>query len=353
MSSDYFGRDYTSEEIEQALRRDPRSGLVERRRTPFTWRRESDIVRTAAQMIADGKIIGWFQGGSELGPRALGARSILADYASTWFDLDVTSPFMLLAPPVRPDHANKIAGVVHVDGTARVQTVDPAAAPAYGALIEDLHQLTGVPVVLNTSFNDRDPIVETPAHALATLQACDLDVACVGEYLVESPDLPSATALEGMTTSHPPLREAARAIVLDADDRVLLLRYDENGGFWATPGGSLEDGEDHATATLRELSEELGIDEKAVELAAQLAERSKDRLVGGREVRQVEKYFLTRVSAADVEPARASQPDNIREHSWWTVAELRATAKTVYPLGLADLLSDVLAHGAPMRPVIG
>ncbi|WP_327425803.1 carbamoyltransferase family protein [Streptomyces sp. NBC_01236] len=215
LSSDYFGRDYTSEEIEQALRRDPRSGLVERCRTPFTWRRESDIARTAAQMIADGRIIGWFQGGSELGPRALGARSILADprttasshalnerikhreafrpfapsiladHAGAWFDLDVLSPFMLLAPPVRPDHADKIAGVVHVDGTARVQTVDPATAPAYGALIEHFHQLTGVPVVLNTSFNDREPIVETPAHALATFQACDLDAACIGEYLVE------------------------------------------------------------------------------------------------------------------------------------------------------------------------
>ncbi|MFE5754619.1 carbamoyltransferase [Streptomyces massasporeus] len=215
LNSDYFGRDYTSEEIEQALHRDPRSGLVERRRTPFTWRRESDIARTAAQMIADGKIIGWSQGGSELGPRALGARSILADprtrhssdalnkrikhrepfrpfapavladHASTWFDLDVPSPFMLLAPPVHPDHADKIAGVVHVDGTARVQTVDPAVAPAYGALIEHFYQLTGVPVVLNTSFNDREPIVETPAHALATFQACDLDAACIGEYVVE------------------------------------------------------------------------------------------------------------------------------------------------------------------------
>ncbi|MFF7764285.1 carbamoyltransferase family protein [Streptomyces griseorubiginosus] len=215
LASDYFGRDYTSEEIEQALHRDPRSGLVERRRTPFTWRRERDISRTAAQMIADGKIIGWFQGGSELGPRALGARSILADprttassqalnerikhrepfrpfapsvladQASTWFDLNQPSPFMLLAPPVRPDHADKIAGVVHVDGTARVQTVDPTTTPAYGALIEHFHHLTGVPLVLNTSFNDREPIVETPAHALATFQACDLDAACIGEYLVE------------------------------------------------------------------------------------------------------------------------------------------------------------------------
>ncbi|MGX5186209.1 NUDIX domain-containing protein [Streptomyces avermitilis] len=96
----------------------------------------------------------------------------------------------------------------------------------------------------------------------------------------------------------------------------------------ASPGGSLDDGEDHATATLRELREELGIDEKAVELGAQLAERSKDHLVSGREVRQVERYFLTRVSAAALDPARASQPDNIREHRWWTLAELRATAET-------------------------
>jgi carbamoyltransferase len=74
---------------------------------------------------------------------------------------------------------------VHVDQTARVQTVDPGAAPAFAALIEHFHQITGIPVVLNTSFNDREPIVETPAHALATLQACDLDAACIGDYLVE------------------------------------------------------------------------------------------------------------------------------------------------------------------------
>ncbi|MFF8911301.1 NUDIX hydrolase [Streptomyces olivaceoviridis] len=131
-----------------------------------------------------------------------------------------------------------------------------------------------------------------------------------------------------------------------------LLRYDENGGFWATPGGSLEDGENHATAPLRELSEEPGIDEKAVELGAQLAERDKDHLVGGRHVRQVEKCFLTRVSATNVDPNRASQPDNTREHRWWTLAELRTTAETVYPLGLAELLSGVLVHGAPLHPVV-
>lgn len=155
-----------------------------------------------------------------------------------------------------------------------------------------------------------------------------------------------------MTTSTPPLREAARAIVLDAADRVMLLRYDEEGGFWATPGGSLEDGEDHATATLRELREELGIDEKAVELGAQLAERSKDHLVGGRLVRQVEKYFLTRVSAADVDPARASQTDNICEARWWTASDLRGATETVYPVGLADLVEAVVEGRTPALPVV-
>ncbi|MFF7764286.1 NUDIX hydrolase [Streptomyces griseorubiginosus] len=155
-----------------------------------------------------------------------------------------------------------------------------------------------------------------------------------------------------MTTSTPPLREAARAILLDADDRVLLLGYDENGGFWATPGGSLEEGEDYSAAMLREVGEELGVDEKAVEIGPQLAERSKDHLVGGQEVRQVEKYFLLRVSADDVDPSRATQTDNIREHRWWTITELRATDETVYPVGLADLVVAVTEGRVPTRPIV-
>lgn len=213
--ADAFGRAYTDLEIEQALRRDPRSGLVERRRAPYGWRRESDIAAAAAQLIADGKLVGWFTGGSELGPRALGQRSILADPRTTagrdalntrikhrepfrpfapavladqaghWFDLDVASPFMLLAPHVRPEKADRIAGVVHVDGTARVQTVDPRIAPRFAALIRHFYRTTGVPMVLNTSYNDSEPIVEAPAHALATFQASDLDAVCIGDYLVE------------------------------------------------------------------------------------------------------------------------------------------------------------------------
>lgn len=207
---------YTDVEIEHALRRDPRSGLIERRRRPFAWRRETAIADTAAQLLADGKLLGVFHGPSELGPRALGARSILADprttttrdrlnetikhrepfrpfapavladHAQAWFNLDLASPFMLLAPTVRPGNAERIPAVVHVDRTARVQTVDPAASPHLAAILHAFHQRTGVPILLNTSFNDREPIVETPAHALATFQASGLDALCIGDYLVEA-----------------------------------------------------------------------------------------------------------------------------------------------------------------------
>jgi len=130
----------------------------------------------------------------------------------------------------------------------------------------------------------------------------------------------------------------------------LLLAYDENGGFWATPGGSLEPGEDYPTAVLRELGEELGATN--VTLIAQVAERSQDHPVRGHQVRQVEKYFLTRIEASELDPARATQTDNIRTSRWWTLQELRGTTETVYPLGLADLIADLLKHGAPEQPTV-
>ncbi|MEY9839337.1 NUDIX hydrolase [Streptacidiphilus sp. EB103A] len=147
-----------------------------------------------------------------------------------------------------------------------------------------------------------------------------------------------------------PLREAARAVVLDSHQRVLLLAYDENGGFWATPGGSLEPGEDYPTAVLRELGEELGATD--VTLVAQVAERRQVHPVGGRQVRQVEKYFLARVEVSDLDPARANQTDNIRSSRWWTLEELRDTGETIYPLGLADLIADLLKHGTPEKPTV-
>jgi ADP-ribose pyrophosphatase YjhB (NUDIX family) len=122
----------------------------------------------------------------------------------------------------------------------------------------------------------------------------------------------------------------------------MLLRYDENGGFWATPGGSLESGESHRQAVVRELREELG---------RHLATRTKDHLVAGRSVRQAERYYLARVRPEDVDPESAASPDNIQEWRWWSLAELAATSQTVYPVELTGLLRGILASGPPSAPL--
>jgi carbamoyltransferase len=97
------------------------------------------------------------------------------------------SPFMLLAPLVREGKSELIPAVVHFDHSARVQTVDTVQQPAFAALLHRFHDLTSIPMVLNTSFNDNEPIVETPADALATFQVTDLDALCIGDYLVTKP----------------------------------------------------------------------------------------------------------------------------------------------------------------------
>jgi 8-oxo-dGTP pyrophosphatase MutT (NUDIX family) len=147
----------------------------------------------------------------------------------------------------------------------------------------------------------------------------------------------------------PALREAARAILLDPDDRVMLLRYDENGGFWATPGGSLEPGETPRQAVIRELREELGVGH--VDLGPHLATRTKDHQVAGRDVRQAERYYLARVRPENVDPQSAANPDNIQEWRWWSLAELSATSQTVYPAELTELLRGILASGPPSAPL--
>jgi 8-oxo-dGTP pyrophosphatase MutT (NUDIX family) len=129
----------------------------------------------------------------------------------------------------------------------------------------------------------------------------------------------------------------------------MLLRYDENGGFWATPGGSLEPGETHRQAVLRELREELGI--QNVALGPHLATRTKEHLVAGRAVRQAERYYLARIPSAAVRPDSATQTDNIRESRWWTLAEMSSTRQAIYPSGLGTLLQAVLADGPPEEPV--
>lgn len=145
-------------------------------------------------------------------------------------------------------------------------------------------------------------------------------------------------------------RDAARVIVLDEDDRVILLRYDEGHVFWAVPGGALEIGETHADAAVRELHEELGLEQ--VLIGPQLAVRISTHPIFGEQVKQVEKYFVAHVSSQYVRPAEATQTDNIRGWRWWDLHELARTDQTVYPVGLAHLITLYLAAGAPVEPVL-
>ena len=168
-------------------------------------------ITEVAQAIADGKIVGWFQGKSESGNRALGNRSILADPRNTnikdiinskiklredfrpfapsvlvehykeYFDTTQPSPYMSRIMPVT---SAAIPGVTHVDGTARIQTVQREFNPRYYDLINAFYVLTGVPMLLNTSFNCQEPIVETPEDAIATFNKCGLDMLVIGDYVV-------------------------------------------------------------------------------------------------------------------------------------------------------------------------
>ncbi|MDE3026498.1 MAG: carbamoyltransferase, partial [Acidobacteriota bacterium] len=171
------------------------------------------LFRTVAERIADGDVVGWFQGRMEFGPRALGHRSIVADprrgdmkdvlnarikhreafrpfapsilaeATGEWFDQDYTSPFMVLVYKTRPDKRERIPAVNHVDDTGRVQTVEREVEPRYHRLIEEFAHLTDVPVLLNTSFNENEPIVMTPAEAVETFRKTHMDVLVLGNYI--------------------------------------------------------------------------------------------------------------------------------------------------------------------------
>jgi carbamoyltransferase len=174
-----------------------------------------DFIEETARHLAEGKIVGWFQGGSEFGPRALGNRSILADprkpemrrtinslikfredfrpfapsviaeEVGRYFDCAYESPHMILVAPVRPEWKEAIPSVVHQDQSCRIQTVTQAANPTYYRLLQAFKARTGIGVLLNTSFNRRGmPIVETPEQALGFYLACDLDVLVLSDRVM-------------------------------------------------------------------------------------------------------------------------------------------------------------------------
>jgi carbamoyltransferase len=206
MEHAFLGPDYSDHEIEAFLQR-----------SKLPYRRMENVARETAQLLVRDKIIGWFQGRMEFGPRALGGRSILAsplhpsmqsrlneikdredfrpvapvvleEEAPHWFAGARPSPFMLFVFDVRPEKADKIPAVRHVDGTARIQTINCRQNPLYYDLIKEFQSCTGVPVLVNTSFNTRgEPVVCTPRDAIECFWTSPLDALAIGSFLLEKP----------------------------------------------------------------------------------------------------------------------------------------------------------------------
>jgi carbamoyltransferase len=205
ISQAYVGPEFTDDECERTLARYSGEGI--------SFTRAADVARDTAKLLASGAVVGWFQGRMELGPRALGNRSILADPRSTetrdrvnrikrrelwrplapsvlaerageYFDLGGSSPFMLLAVPVRSEKRAIVPAITHVDGSARPQTVTREQNRRYHDLIAAFERETAIPMVLNTSFNDAsEPIVCTPDDAVRTFLASDLDALVLGSSI--------------------------------------------------------------------------------------------------------------------------------------------------------------------------
>ncbi len=210
MTHAYLGPSFTDSEIEAELQAHQ-----------LSYKHTDEIEKEVAELIAQNNIVGFFQGQMEIGPRALGNRSLLADprhpdmrgilnrkvkhreyfrplapsilyeEAENWFHIQKetsAAEFMLMAYPVKESVKEKIPAVVHVDGTSRIQVVKKETNPRYHKLISEFYQISGVPIVLNTSFNDSEPIVCTPKDAINTFLKTDIDYLALGNFLVRKND---------------------------------------------------------------------------------------------------------------------------------------------------------------------
>lgn len=213
----YTGPAFEQEELAAALEN---AGL------PVCRLNEEDLLARTAQAIADGNVVGWFQGKMEWGPRALGNRSIvahpghpqmkdilnarikhrewfrpfapsiLADRLGDYFESDHPSPFMLMVYRTRPECREQLCAINHVDNTGRVQTVSEEDNSRYYRLIQAFERITGIPVLLNTSFNENEPVVCTPEEAVDCFQRTQMDVLVLGDYFVAKSDSKAGAAVE-------------------------------------------------------------------------------------------------------------------------------------------------------------
>jgi carbamoyltransferase len=204
MDHAFLGPAFSDEEIEEVLKH-----------SKLRYRKVENIAEASAELLAKNKVLGWFQGRMEFGPRALGARSILAspieasmqshlnqikdredfrpvapvvleEEASNWFVDAGVAPFMVFVFNVAPDKADRIPAVRHIDGTARVQTINRSQNPAYYDVVRAFGERTGVPVLINTSFNTRgEPVVCTPRDAIESYCTTPLDALAIGSFLLE------------------------------------------------------------------------------------------------------------------------------------------------------------------------
>lgn len=209
MRHSFWGPEYSDNDIKAALEQ---FGLTYRR-----CEIEQDLLDTTADFIVEGAVLGWYQGRSEWGPRALGNRSILANPAiadmkdtinkkikkresfrpfapsvlreevGRFFEQDIDSPFMMYVVKFRPEWREKFPAVTHVDGTGRLQSVEEENNPLYYRLIKALKDRTGCGIVLNTSFNENEPIVDRPEQAIACFNRTDMDVLVMGRFIVSKP----------------------------------------------------------------------------------------------------------------------------------------------------------------------
>jgi carbamoyltransferase len=209
MEHAYWGPGFSVEETRHAI-----DGAKLQNGYSIAQMEEGKLLECTAKIIGEGKILGWFQGRAEWGPRALGNRSIVADprraemkeilnrrikhreifrpfapsilaeASSEWFEKSHPSPFMTMAYSVRPEKRDKIPAPTHVDGTGRLQTVTKTANPRYWKLIKEVERQTGVPVVLNTSFNDNEPIVCKPQEAIDCFLRTQMDALVLGDFLI-------------------------------------------------------------------------------------------------------------------------------------------------------------------------
>ncbi len=205
MDSAYWGPSYTNDKIEEALNKN---------NIAYKKLNDDELLKKVARDIAGGKIVGWFQGRTEIGPRALGNRSILADprnkemkdilnlrikrredfrpFAPSileedleeWFETDKPVPFMEKVYKVKKDKRDSLPAVCHVDGTGRVQTVNSKSNNEYYDLIKKFKEITGIPIVLNTSFNENEPIVNTPEDAVECFLRTKMDVLVLEDYYI-------------------------------------------------------------------------------------------------------------------------------------------------------------------------